>query len=98
MSYLWQNTCLAFIVSVVSRDYKTTEEYFAKRFSKTVYVSDYCNSEMAIRNSKVKNKTSGCFRSENDAKRFEILRSVIDTAAKNTNDVFYAINLLATAP
>lgn len=58
---------------------------------------DNNGSERAIRNVKVKNKISGCFRSENGAKRFAILRSVIDTAAKNTHDVFYAINLLAKA-
>ncbi len=57
---------------------------------------DNNGSERAIRNVKVKNKISGCFRSEAGAKRFAVLRSVIDTATKNTQDVFFAINLLAT--
>jgi len=56
---------------------------------------DNNGSERAIRNVKVKNKISGCFRSEDGAKRFAILRSVIDTTAKNTQDVFSAINLIA---
>lgn len=58
---------------------------------------DNNGAERAIRNVKVKNKISGCFRSENGARRFAVLRSVIDTTAKNTQDVFYAINLLAKA-
>ncbi len=53
------------------------------------------SSERAVRNVKVKNKVSGCFRSEDGASVFAILRSVIDTATKNTQDVFYALTLIA---
>ena len=51
--------------------------------------------ERAIRNIKVKNKISGCFRSEDGAKQFAVFRSVIETTIKNTQDVFHAINLIA---
>ncbi|MEJ7685479.1 MAG: transposase [Segetibacter sp.] len=49
-------------------------------------------SEQAIRNVKVKTKVSGQFRSEDGARRFAILRSVIDTTIKNTQNVFEALN------
>jgi len=55
---------------------------------------DNNSSERAIRNVKVKNKVSGCFRSQAGANRFAVLRSVIDTTVKNNQDVFSAINLL----
>jgi len=55
---------------------------------------DNNGSERAIRNVKVKNKISGCFRSEAGANRFAVIRSVIDTTVKNNQDVFSAINLL----
>jgi len=51
-------------------------------------------SEQAIRNVKVKTKVSGHFRSEDGARRFAILRSVIDTTIKNTQNVFEALTLL----
>lgn len=51
-------------------------------------------SEQAIRNVKVKTKVSGQFRSEDGARRFAILRSVIDTTIKNTQNVFEALTLL----
>ena len=56
---------------------------------------DNNGSERAIRNVKVKNKISGCFRSFHGAFSFAVLRSVIDTAIKNTGDVFEAIHLVA---
>ncbi|MDQ3073980.1 MAG: IS66 family transposase [Bacteroidota bacterium] len=51
-------------------------------------------SERAIRNVKVKAKVSGQFRSEAGARRFAILRSVIDTTIKNTQNVFEALTFL----
>jgi len=54
-------------------------------------------SERAIRNLKVKNKISGCFRSENGANRFAILRSVADTALKNNCNIFDAFKNLSVA-
>ena len=56
---------------------------------------DNNGSERAIRNVKVKNKVSGCFRSEKGAFSFAVLRSVIDTTIKNTQDVFGTIQLIA---
>jgi transposase len=55
---------------------------------------DNNGSEQAIRNIKVKSKVSGQFRSERGATRFAILRSVIDTTIKNTQNVFEALTLL----
>lgn len=51
-------------------------------------------SEQAIRNVKVKTKVSSQFRSEDGARRFAILRSVIDTTIKNTQNVFEALTCL----
>ena len=59
---------------------------------------DNNGSERAIRNVKVKNKVSGCFRSMQGANRFAVLRSVIDTTLKNTQNVFQAINLIWKIP
>jgi hypothetical protein len=56
--------------------------------------ADNNGSEQAIRNVKVKAKVSGQFRSERGATRFAILRSVIDTTIKNTQNVFEALTLL----
>jgi len=55
---------------------------------------DNNGSERAVRNVKVKTKISGQFRTEDGAKRFAIIRSVIDTTIKNTNNVFEALTLL----
>jgi transposase len=52
-------------------------------------------SEQSIRNIKVKGKVSGQFRSIRGAERFAILRSVVDTATKNAQDVFNSLFLLA---
>jgi len=57
---------------------------------------DNNGSERAIRNIKVKAKISGQFRSERGATRFAILRSVIDTTIKNTQNVFETLTLLFT--
>ena len=55
---------------------------------------DNNGSERAIRTVKVKTKVSGLFRTLNGANRFAIIRSVIDTSIKNTNNVFEALTLL----
>jgi len=52
-------------------------------------------SEQAIRNIKVKGKVSGQFRSIRGAERFAILRSIIDTSAKNAHDIFNSLFLIA---
>jgi transposase len=52
---------------------------------------DNNGSERAIRNVKVKTKVSGQFRTDKGANRFAILRSVIDTTIKNSQNVFQAL-------
>jgi transposase len=51
-------------------------------------------SERAIRTYKVKQKVSGLFRSDDGAKNFAIIRSVIDTTIKNTKNVWEALTLI----
>jgi transposase len=52
-------------------------------------------SEKAIRNVKVKQKISGQFKSEEGAKAFAIIRSVIDTAIKSGKEVFEELSQIA---
>jgi hypothetical protein len=51
-------------------------------------------SERAIRNAKVKMKVSNQFKIQEEAHRFAVLRSVIDTAMKNSQNILDALNLL----
>ena len=53
------------------------------------------DSEKAIRNVKVKQKVSGQFKAISGAENFAILRSIIDTAIKNKQDVLNALNVVA---
>jgi transposase len=55
-------------------------------------------SERAIRTFKVKQKVSGLFRTEDGAKAFAIIRSVIETTIKNSNNVWEALALIAAMP
>lgn len=52
-------------------------------------------SERAIRKVKVKQKISGQFFNNDNAKDFAIIRSVIDTTIKNGANVFNALKLIA---
>jgi len=52
-------------------------------------------SEQAIRNVKVKQKVSGQFKTMFAAENFAILRSIIETATKNNQDVLPALNIIA---
>lgn len=52
-------------------------------------------SERALRMVKVKTKVSGCFRTFEGAVKFAKIRSVIDTAIKNQQNIFDALLLLA---
>jgi transposase len=56
---------------------------------------DNNGSERAIRNVKVKQKISGQFKIFNAAENFAILRSIIDTAIKNRQNVLQALNVIA---
>lgn len=59
---------------------------------------DNNGSERAIRNAKVKMKVSGQFKTFEGANRFAILRSITDTAIKNSRNVLEALTLLAKMP
>ncbi len=52
-------------------------------------------SERAIRNVKVKQKISGQFKSELNAKGFAMIRSVIDTAIKSGKEIFDELTAIA---
>jgi transposase len=56
---------------------------------------DNNGSERAIRNAKVKMKISNQFKSFDFANHYAVIRSVIDTTIKNSNDVFTALTYLA---
>ena len=56
---------------------------------------DNNGSERAIRNVKVKQKISGQFKVFGAAENFAILRSIIDTAIKNNQNVLQALNVIA---
>lgn len=56
---------------------------------------DNNGSERAVRNVKVKNKVSGGFRCFQGAQNYAVLRSVVDTAVKNSNNVFDAFLAVA---
>jgi transposase len=81
---------------------------FAKRITKlkqNVFVflfapdvpPDNNASERAIRNVKVKLKVSGQFKSVNGARRFAVIRSIIDTVIKTKNNVWATLKLIAEA-
>ncbi len=52
-------------------------------------------SERAIRNIKVKQKISGQFRSQQGARDFAIIRSIIDTLVKRSENVFQNLQIIA---
>ena len=94
------------LLNVNSSSFHKKQKAFIKRLLKnrqSIFVFlqfpyvpfDNNGSERAIRTIKVKNKVSGCFRSFQGATNFAILRSVIDTTSKNSQDVFTAIQLVA---
>ena len=56
---------------------------------------DNNGSERAIRNVKVKQKISGQFKIPGAAENFATLRSIIDTAIKNNQNVLHALNVIA---
>ena len=56
---------------------------------------DNNGSERAIRNVKVKQKISGQFKILNAAENFAILRSIVDSAIKNNQNVVGALSVIA---
>ncbi len=59
---------------------------------------DNNGSERSIRNAKVKMKVSGQFKTLAGAHRFAVLRSIIDTTIKNSQNVLEALCLLSKLP
>jgi transposase len=57
---------------------------------------DNNGSERAIRNIKIKHKISGYFKSINGATQFAVLRSVLDTAIKNGQNVLNAFSQITS--
>lgn len=58
---------------------------------------DNNGSKRAVRPVKIKTKVSGQFRSLRGATRFAIIRSIIDTTIKNTQNVFEALTILVNS-
>lgn len=93
---------LELIGTPISQDYKELASFHRRMIKYKNYVftflfnsdvpPDNNGSERAIRNLKVKHKISGYFKSFNGASQFAILRSVIDTAIKNGQNVLYAFS------
>lgn len=94
------------LLKIDSNTFHKKQQAFIKRLTKnrqSIFVFleyefvpfDNNGSERAIRNVKVKNKISGCFRTFEGAVIFAVLRSVIDTTIKNSQDVFTSIQLIA---
>ncbi len=52
-------------------------------------------SEKAIRSVKVKQRISGYFKSSTSVQQFAVVRSVIDTAIKNGQNVLNSLNTIA---
>ena len=58
---------------------------------------DNNGSERAVRTFKVKQKISGLFRSDKGAQDFAVIRSIIDTAIKNSQNVWAVLFLAPKA-
>ena len=85
--------CHRKVQAFIKRLIKNKESIFTFLYYHDV-PADNNGSERAIRNVKVKAKVSGQFRTENGAKRFAVIRSVIDTTIKNSQNVFQALTAL----
>jgi transposase len=83
-------TCHRKVKAFIKRLIKNKESILTFLYYQDV-PPDNNGSERAVRNVKVKTKVSGLFRTENGAKRFAVLRSVIDTTIKNSQNVFQAL-------
>ncbi len=80
--------------SFVKRITKLKKSVFAFLYHQEV-PPDNNASERAVRNIKVKQKISGQFKSKKGAKRFAIIRSIVDTLTKNNLNVLGALNTFA---
>jgi transposase len=82
------------MISFQKRITKYRDHVFTFLYHPTV-PPDNNGSERAIRNVKVKQKISGQFKILEAAENFAILRSIIDTAIKNNQNVLQALNVIA---
>lgn len=71
------------------------QEYIFGFLDNPDLVPDNNGSERAIRNFKVKQKISGFFKSNNGSQVYATLRSIIDTAIKNHQNPYLALQQLA---
>jgi len=68
------------------------------QFFKEQHMSPNNNSsERAMRNSKVKQKVNGFFKSIEGSISYAILRSIIDTAIKNAQNLFEVLHVISKA-
>ncbi len=100
---VWYDRALAALIaeSVTGRETKRLQKRIKKHDSKIFHFLTQPNipfhnnsSEQAIRQAKVKQKVSGCFRSERGATRHALLLSIIETCKKQGMDVFTSLRLL----
>ena len=82
------------MITFQKRITKYRDHVFTFLYNPTV-PPDNNGSERAIRNVKVKQKISGQFKILSAAENFAILRSIIDTALKNNQNVLQALNVIA---
>jgi transposase len=82
------------MISFQKRITKYRDHVFTFLYHPTV-PPDNNSSERAIRNVKVKQKISGQFKILSAAENFAILRSIIDTAIKNNQNVLQALKVIA---
>jgi transposase len=93
---------LELIETPVPKEYNELAAFHRRMFKYKNYIfpflfnfdvpPDNNGSERAIRNIKVKHKISGYFKSIKGAEQFAILRSVIDTAIKNKQNILNAFS------
>ena len=80
---------------IVTRRIAVTVPFLHLKISFELSERKACVNHRVVRTYKVKQKVSGLFRSEDGAKAFAIIRSVIDTTIKNTKNVWEALAMIA---
>ena len=86
-----EEECVADLVEKLDAEVILVSNHYLGSINHTLLTAQ----ELKRRNIKVKGKVSGQFRSIRGAERFAILRSIIDTSAKNAQDIFNSLYLIA---